>query len=79
MSFTFYLSDNRNQEHKDIWAWGMGHWALGMGQAGSVGGVGGWVRNLSPQTPHTPSSPSSPHSPLLNPTSEKLCHFVRSW
>ncbi len=44
----------------------MGHWALGIGQAGSVGGVGGvggCGRNLSPHTPHTPHTPPSFHLP----------------
>ncbi len=53
---------------EDSWALGMGHWALGMGQAGSVGGVGGVGgrgRNLSPHTPHTPHTPSFPPSPHL--------------
>ncbi|MFN6515600.1 MAG: hypothetical protein RMY29_014040 [Nostoc sp. CreGUA01] len=58
----------------------MGHWAWGIGQAGSVGGVGGvggWgsINSLSPispsphtpHTPHTPSSPSSPSSPVPSP------------
>ena len=30
LSFTFYLSYNRNQDDKDIWEWGMGSGEWGM-------------------------------------------------
>ncbi|MFN6512935.1 MAG: hypothetical protein RMY29_000365 [Nostoc sp. CreGUA01] len=49
---------------------GIGHGALGMGQAGSVGGVRGWgsVNSLSPISPHSPHSLiPTPHSPLPTP------------
>ncbi len=44
----------------------MGHWALGIGQAGSVGGVGGvggCGRNLSPTLPTLPTLPHLSLSP----------------
>ncbi len=55
----------------------VGHWALGIGQAGSVGG---WGRNLShpptlphpPHPPHLPNPPCpmpNPQSPIPNPQS----------
>ncbi|MFN6517249.1 MAG: hypothetical protein RMY29_022465 [Nostoc sp. CreGUA01] len=47
---------------QEIWAWGIGHWALGRGRgAGSRGED--FLPCPSPSSPSSPSSPPSPPSP----------------